>query len=134
MAGLVNRREYCAVWVVRAAIYIRIYSLHKASENALTRVIYIFSRSERARECVTCGSRAGGHVAADERGAGLRVQQQADVIAGRCSAGAAFHLPGPAGQSAHLHLGRARRHVSRGHAQGLSSSSSSASSSSSSSF
>ena len=72
-----------------AAIYIRIYSLHEASENALIyiRVIYLFSRSERARECVTCGSRAGVHVAADERGAGLRVQQQADVIAGRWSAG-----------------------------------------------
>ena len=68
-----------------AASYIRIYSLHEASENALIyiRVISLFSRSERARECVTCGSRAGGHVAADVRGAGLRVQQQADVIAGR---------------------------------------------------
>ena len=57
-------------------------------------------------------------MAADVRGADVIVQQRADVITDRWSAGAALHHPGPAGQSEDLHLGRGQGNCARNHADG----------------
>ena len=76
------------------------------------------SSSAWTRGHVTSGPRAGDDVAADERGADVIVQQRADVITDRWSAGATLHLPGPAGQSEDLHLGCAQGIGARNHAEG----------------
>ena len=92
--------------------------MHVSNQSINPSVIPLIFSSTWTRGRVTSGSRAGDDVAADVRGADVIVQQRADVITDRWSAGATLHLPGPARQSEDLHLGRCQWIGARNHADG----------------